>query len=95
MLVAGNWKMLKGPHEARAFATAIRHLPERTLGVDVVVCPPFVALSTTLEGLGPGSQVLVYAQNVHWELEGAFTENLESQQATTDFGVYMAVARRF
>jgi len=28
-------------------------------------------------------------------LEGAFTENLKSQQATTDFGAYMAVARRF
>jgi hypothetical protein len=28
-------------------------------------------------------------------LEGAFSENLKNQQATTDFGVYMAVARRF
>lgn len=28
-------------------------------------------------------------------LEGAFTENLKNQQATTDFAVYMAVARRF
>jgi hypothetical protein len=28
-------------------------------------------------------------------LEGAFSENLKHQQATTDFGVYMAVARRF
>jgi hypothetical protein len=28
-------------------------------------------------------------------LEGAFSENLKNQQATTDFGVYMAVVRRF
>jgi hypothetical protein len=28
-------------------------------------------------------------------LEGAFSENLKYQQATTDFGVYMAVGRRF
>lgn len=28
-------------------------------------------------------------------LEGAFTENLKSQQATTDFGIYVAVNRRF
>ena len=28
-------------------------------------------------------------------LEGAFSENLKYQQATTDFGVYMAVSRRF
>ena len=28
-------------------------------------------------------------------LEGAFSENLKNQQATTDFGVYLALARRF
>ena len=65
--------MFKGAHEARAFATRIRHLPERTSGVDVVVCPPFVSLQATLQGLGEGSLVRVYAQNVHWELDGAFT----------------------
>jgi triosephosphate isomerase (TIM) len=90
VLVAGNWKMFKGPHEARAFATAIRHLPERTPGVDVVVCPPFVALSTTLEGLGPGSQVHVYAQNVHWELEGAFTGEV-SAPMLAELGVKGAI----
>ncbi len=73
VLVAGNWKMFKGAHEARAFATRIRHLPERLPGADVVVCPPFVSLEATLQGLGEGSLVKVYAQNVHWELEGAFT----------------------
>jgi len=73
MLVAGNWKMFKGAHEARAFATRIRHLPERTPQVEVVVCPPFVSLQATLQGLGDGSLVRVYAQNVHWELDGAYT----------------------
>ena len=73
MLVAGNWKMFKGAHEARAFATRIRHLPERTPEVEVVVCPPFVSLQATLQGLSDGSLVRVYAQNVHWELDGAFT----------------------
>ena len=73
MLVAGNWKMFKGPHQAREFATQIRRIPERAPGVDVVVCPPFVSLEATLQGLGGDSGVQVYAQNVHWELEGAFT----------------------
>jgi triosephosphate isomerase len=73
VLVAGNWKMFKGPHEARAFATRLRHLPERLPEVDVVVCPPFVSLEATIQGLGEGSLVKVYAQNVHWGLEGAFT----------------------
>ena len=73
MLIAGNWKMFKGPHEARLFATQIRHLPERMQNVDVVVCPPCVSLQATMQGLGQPSEVKVYAQNVHWELEGAFT----------------------
>jgi triosephosphate isomerase (TIM) len=73
VLIAGNWKLFKGPHEARLFATKIRHLPERMQNVDVVVCPPFVSLQATLQGLGQPSGVKVYAQNVHWELEGPFT----------------------
>ena len=73
MLIAGNWKMFKGAHEARAFATRIRHLPERASGVDIVVCPPFVSLQATLQGLGEGSLMRVYAQSIHWELDGAFT----------------------
>ncbi len=73
MVIAGNWKMFKGAHEARAFTTRMRHLPERALGVEVVVCPPFVSLEAAIQGLGSESAVRVYAQNVHWELEGAYT----------------------
>lgn len=73
MLIAGNWKMYKGAHEARQFAATIRHISERAKGVDVVVCPPFTALEATIAGLGEGSEIRVFAQNVHWELEGAYT----------------------
>ncbi len=65
--------MFKGAHEARRFATAIRHLPERTVGVDIVVCPAYPALEATIQGLAEGARVRVFAQNVHSELEGAFT----------------------
>jgi triosephosphate isomerase (TIM) len=73
VLVAGNWKMFKGAHQAREFAAQIRNIPAHAPGLDVVVCPPFVSLEATLQGLGAESGVQVYAQNVHWELEGAFT----------------------
>jgi triosephosphate isomerase len=66
MLIAGNWKMHKGPKEAHALADAIaRRAPD---GIDVVVCPPYVSLGPALE-----AGVRVYAQNVHWEPEGAYT----------------------
>jgi triosephosphate isomerase (TIM) len=73
VLIAGNWKMFKGAHEARRFAVTVRNLGNRATGVDVVVCPPFPSLPATIEGLGQDSLVRVFAQNVHWELEGPFT----------------------
>jgi triosephosphate isomerase (TIM) len=90
MLVAGNWKMFKGPHQAREFAAQIRRLPERAPGVDVVVCPPFVSLEATIQGLGSDSGVRVYAQNVHWELEGAFTGEV-SPAMLAELGVTGAI----
>ena len=73
MLIAGNWKMYKGPHQARAFASQIRRLSDVAPGVEIVVCPSHVSLAATIQGLGDDSEIRVYAQNVHWELEGAFT----------------------
>jgi triosephosphate isomerase len=71
MLIAGNWKMFKGPAEAGDFCRALRDadLPE---SVDVVVCPPFVSLAAAAQVLA-GTEIGVFAQNCHWELEGAFT----------------------
>jgi triosephosphate isomerase (TIM) len=78
VLIAGNWKMFKGAHQAREFATQVRRIPERAHGVDIVVCPPFVSLEATLQGLGAETTVRVYAQNVHWELEGPFTGEISA-----------------
>jgi triosephosphate isomerase len=90
VLVAGNWKMFKGPHQAREFAAQIRLLGERAEGVEVVVCPPYVSLEATRHGLGPDSRVRVYAQNVHWELEGAFTGEI-SPPMLLELGVTGAI----
>ena len=88
MLIAGNWKMFKGAHQAREFASQIRRIaPE---GVDVVVCPPYPSLEATLHALGPDSTTRVYAQNVHWELEGAFTGEV-SPPMLAELGVAGAI----
>jgi triosephosphate isomerase len=70
--------MFKGPHEARVFASTIRQLPDRVPGVEVVVCPPAVSISAVAAAFGGESKVRVYAQNVHWELEGAFTGEISA-----------------
>ncbi len=69
MLIAGNWKMFKGPAATRAFAE--RFAPPA--GVDVVVAPPFVSLAAAVE-----AGLTAYAQNVHWATEGAFTGEISA-----------------
>jgi triosephosphate isomerase (TIM) len=63
-LLAANWKMFKGPRETREFCDAFSP-PD---GVDAVLCPPYVSLGAALEG-----GHTVFAQNVHWADDGAYT----------------------
>jgi triosephosphate isomerase len=72
VLIAGNWKMFKGPGETSAFCAALREGLADVEGVDVVVAPPFVSLQAAVAEL-EDSPIRVYAQNVHWDEEGAFT----------------------
>ena len=84
-LIAGNWKMFKGAGEAADFCRALRDvdLPD---DVDVVVCPPFVSLAAAVQTLA-GTEIGVFAQNCHWELEGAFTGEV-SAPMLKELGVY-------
>ncbi len=81
MLIAGNWKMFKGPEATRAFVEAF----SAPLGVGVVVAPPFVSLRAAL-----GGDFAVYAQNVHWAMEGAFTGEI-SPAMLVELGVAGAI----
>jgi triosephosphate isomerase (TIM) len=72
MLIAGNWKMFKGPSEARDFCVDLRAHLAGVDGVDVVVCPPFVSLAIAVDVLS-GSGIRVFAQNAHWHETGPFT----------------------
>jgi len=85
MLIAGNWKMFKGPAEAREFCVALREadLPD---DVDVVVCPLYVSLGVAVQVLA-GTEIGVFAQNCHWADEGAFTGEV-SAPMLRELGVY-------
>ena len=87
MLIAGNWKMFKGPAEAGAFCRALR---DADLGsVDVVVCPPYVSLAEAVQALA-GTEIGVFAQNCHWESEGPFTGEV-SVPMLRELGAYGAI----
>ena len=86
-LIAGNWKMFKGPRETADFCLALR---EADLGgADVVVCPPYVSLAGAVQLLA-GTEIGVAAQNVHWEEEGAYTGEV-SPAMLRELGVYGAI----
>jgi triosephosphate isomerase len=72
MLIAGNWKMFKGPREAAGFCSELREALTGLEGCEAVVAPPFVSLRAALDALGDGP-IAIYVQNAHWEREGAFT----------------------
>jgi triosephosphate isomerase len=69
VLIAGNWKMFKTRAETAAFCDAFRPPP----GVNVVVCPPYTSLSEAVE-----RGLTTYAQNGHWEDEGAYTAEISA-----------------
>src|SRR5947208_3147321 len=73
--------MYKGPGETREFCAAFA--PPN--GVDVVLCPPFGSL-----GAGVASGHTIYAQNVHWAEEGAYTGEV-SPPILVELGVEGAI----
>jgi triosephosphate isomerase len=84
-LIAGNWKMFKGQSEAAAFCRELREA-DLPADVDVVVCPPYVSLAAAVQSLA-GTEVGVFAQNCHWDPEGAFTGEV-SAPMLLELGVY-------
>src|SRR5687768_17118594 len=81
MLIAGNWKMHKSRAETRAFLDAF----EPRAGVEAVVCPTYASLEAAV-----GHGVPVFAQNVHWEIEGAYTGEV-SAEMLLELGVEGAI----
>jgi triosephosphate isomerase len=71
-IIAGNWKMNKNVAEAVELVRALRESTAGVEKVEMVVCPPFIALTAVKEALA-GSKIAVGAQNVYWEEKGAFT----------------------
>jgi triosephosphate isomerase len=70
--IAGNWKMHKTVAEAEQFIAALLPRVAAIDGVEIVLCPPFLALQALVDS-ARGSQVAIYAQTMHEADQGAFT----------------------
>jgi len=71
-VIAGNWKMHKTTQEACELARGIKAGAGEVSHCQVVLAPPFTALSTVASEI-KGSKLVLGSQNVHWEAKGAFT----------------------
>ncbi len=71
-LMAANWKMHKTLAETKEFFNSflpkVKGLDDR----DILIAPPFTALALSKK-LTDNSNIILAAQNMHWEEKGAFT----------------------
>jgi len=71
-IIAGNWKMNKGINDSKALAASIVEKANSINGVDIVLCPTYLSLSSVAEAI-KGSNCKLGAQDAHWEDDGAYT----------------------
>ncbi|HQA97199.1 MAG TPA: triose-phosphate isomerase, partial [Clostridia bacterium] len=73
-VIAGNWKMNKGPKEAAELINELKPLVKEARAT-VVVCVPAVSFAAAKTALR-GSKIKLGAQNVHFKESGAYTGEL-------------------
>ena len=81
--------MYKTVEEAEEFIQTLLPRVSTADGIDVAICPPFLALQAMLDSTR-GSRVQVFAQTMHQADEGAFTGEV-SPAMLTDLGVHGVV----
>jgi len=72
IIIAGNWKMYKTSVEAIELVNGLKRNLYDISTIDIVVCPPFTALSEVAEAVLE-SPIKLGAQDMYWQKEGAFT----------------------
>ena len=87
-IVAGNWKMNMTVAEAANLVQGLKAELSNFREVEVVVCPPFTALSSVSSAL-QGTNMDLGAQNMHWEKSGAFTGEISPEMLRELFCHYV------
>lgn len=74
IIIAGNWKMHKTIAEAIELANGLKRSLYALADspVEIVLCPPYVALSEVAEVIQE-SNIMLGAQDLYWEDTGAYT----------------------
>lgn len=90
-VLAGNWKMNRGPQETAAFFD--RFLPAHEPAADrtVIVFPPALSVAAAAAAIAGRDDIQLGVQHVHWEATGAFTGEVSAVMAA-QAGAHFALA---
>lgn len=88
-VIAGNWKMHKGPEAARKFCREFAQVMP-TGGGTIIIFPPHISLGVVRAGLAEHN-VGIGVQNIHWEDQGAFTGETSAAMAREAGARYVLV----
>ncbi|MCK4267570.1 MAG: triosephosphate isomerase, partial [Actinomycetia bacterium] len=90
-MIAGNWKMHMTTGDAVTFLEGVAAGINEDPGAEVVVCPPYTALSTVAADIEKKNlKIGLGAQNMHWEETGAFTGEI-SPLMLVDLGLEFVI----
>ncbi|RME71156.1 MAG: triose-phosphate isomerase [Verrucomicrobia bacterium] len=88
ILIAGNWKMNKTTAEGVELVKEIAAEVGKQSEVEVLVCPPAVALDGGGKAL-EGTSIKLGAQNMHPKPSGAFTGEISAEMIRHHFATYV------
>src|ERR1051325_11598197 len=88
--VAGNWKMQKTVAETVAYVKEFRSLVKDISDVEIVIAPPFTALHAAAEA-ARNSNVGIAAQDLYWERQGAFTDEVSAAMIADSGAEYVII----
>jgi triosephosphate isomerase (TIM) len=89
-IIAGNWKMYKTVADTVKYVKEFRVMVKDIADVEIVVAPPFTAVHAAAEA-ARNSNVIIAAQDLYWEREGAFTGQVSAQMVREAGAEYVII----
>jgi len=90
-IIAANWKMNMTLNESDSFLETFLLEMNGENRVEIVLIPPFTALSRVSERLARVQNIKLGAQNMHWEKPGAFTGEISAHMLREVFVRYVVL----
>ena len=89
-IIAGNWKMYKTIPEAIELVNGLKNNFKKSMKTKVILCPPAIMISKVV-GMTQEISWGVGAQNLFWELDGAYTGEISGDMIKSSGAEYVLV----